>query len=166
MFKTKDFYLKKVYDINGKKIGVIQDIYIDFYGEQIVGFEVSNLSFFSKKNYISIDDVIEIGEDVVASNLKIGSGLKFRNIKDMDIVDTGSTVKGVVEDLLIDVKDYSIKAIVVTSGLVDKMIRGKEIILLNECILGEDYILYTGKRGILFKTMPHNMNNYEAIKKI
>ncbi|MBW6409835.1 PRC-barrel domain-containing protein [Clostridium weizhouense] len=166
MFKTKDFYLKKVYDINGKKIGVIQDIYIDFYDEQIVGFEISNLAFFSKKNYISIDDVIEIGEDVVVNNLEIGSGLKFRDIKDMDVVDTGSTVKGVVEDLLICEKDYSIKAIVVTSGLIDKMIRGKEIILLNECILGEDYILYTGKRGISFKTMPHNMNNYEAVKKI
>ncbi|SFC71361.1 PRC-barrel domain-containing protein [Clostridium uliginosum] len=163
MFKTRDFYLKKVYDITGKKIGVIQDIYIDFYCEKVVGFEVSNFLLFSKKNYLAIEDVIDIGKDIVASKTKQGDGLRFKQIKDMDIIDTFSVVKGVVEDLLIDVKDYSIKAIVVTSGLIDKMIRGKEIILLNECILGESYVLYTGRKDVSFKSMPHNMNNYESI---
>ena len=45
------------------------------------------------------------------------------------------------------------------------MIKGKEIILINKCILGERYILYTGNDDVLFKSMPHNMKNYNAIKK-
>lgn len=165
MFKTRDFYLKKVYSVEGKKIGVIEDLYIDFYYGKVIGFEVSNHSLFSKKNYVNIGDVIDIGEDMIISSINRGTGLKFKQIKDMDIIDTLGNVKGVLEDLIIDTQDYSIKGIVITSGLLDKMIKGKEIILINRCILGEKYILYTGNDGILFKSMPHNMEKQNAIKK-
>ncbi|WP_252255172.1 PRC-barrel domain-containing protein, partial [Clostridium sp. ZBS12] len=30
MIRTKDFYLKKIYNLEGKKIGTIKDIYINF----------------------------------------------------------------------------------------------------------------------------------------
>jgi len=165
MFKTRDFYLKKVYSVDGKKIGVIEDLYIDFYYGKVIGFEVSNHSLFSKKNYVNIGDVIDIGDDMIISSINRGTGLKFKQIKDMDIIDTLGNVKGVLEDLIIDTQDYSIKGIVITSGLLDKMIKGKEIILINRCILGEKYILYTGNDGILFKSMPHNMEKQNAIKK-
>lgn len=165
MFKTRDFYLKKVYSVEGKRIGVIEDLYIDFYYGKVIGFEVSNHSLFSKKNYVNIGDVIDIGDDMIISSINRGTGLKFKQIKDMDIIDTLGNVKGVLEDLIIDTQDYSIKGIVITSGLLDKMIKGKEIILINRCILGEKYILYTGNDGILFKSMPHNMEKQNAIKK-
>lgn len=165
MFKTRDFYLKKVYSIDGKKIGVIEDLYIDFYLGKVMGFQVSNHSLFSKKNYVGIEDVIDIGEDMIISNIKKSDGLNFKQIKDMDIIDTSSKVKGIVEDIIIDKQDYSIKGMVITSGLLDKMIKGKEIILINRCILGEKYILFTGNDGILFKSMPHNMEKKNAIKK-
>lgn len=165
MFKTRDFYLKKVYSVNGKKIGVIEDLYIDFYSGKVIGFEISNHTLFSKKNYIDMADVIDIGEDMIVNNIKRGTGLKFKQIENMEIIDTSSNVKGILEDLIIDKHDYSIKGIVITSGLIDKMIRGKEIVLLNKCILGEKYILYTGNDGILFKSMPHNMVNKNATKK-
>lgn len=165
MFKTRDFYLKKVYSVEGKKIGVIEDLYIDFYCGKVIGFEVSNHSLFSKKNYVNIGDVIDIGDDMIISSINRGTGLKFKQIKDMEIMDTLGNVKGVLEDLIIDTQDYSIKGIVITSGLLDKMIKGKEIILINRCILGEKYILYTGNDGILFKSMPHNMEKQNAIKK-
>lgn len=165
MFKTRDFYLKKVYSVEGKKIGVIEDLYIDFYYGKVIGFEVSNHSLFSKKNYVNIGDVIDIGDDMIISSINRGAGLKFKQIKDMDIIDTLGNVKGVLEDLIIDTQDYSIKGIVITSGLLDKMIKGKEIILINRCILGEKYILYTGNDGILFKSMPHNMEKQNAVKK-
>lgn len=165
MFKTRDFYLKKVYSVEGKKIGVIEDLYIDFYYGKVIGFEVSNHSLFSKKNYVNIGDVIDSGDDMIISSINRGTGLKFKQIKDMDIIDTLGNVKGVLEDLIIDTQDYSIKGIVITSGLLDKMIKGKEIILINRCILGEKYILYTGNDGILFKSMPHNMEKQNAVKK-
>ena len=165
MFKTRDFYFKKVYDIKGKKIGIIEDLYIDFYLGKVVGFKVSNSILFSKKNYLDMQDIIDIGEDVIINSIRKGEGLTFKEIKYMEIIDTLSNIKGVLEDIVIDIQDYSIKAIVISSGLIDKMIKGKQIILLNRCILGEKYILYTGNEGVLFKSLPHNMENYDATKK-
>ena len=112
-----------------------------------------------------MEDIIDIGEDVIINSIRKGKGLTFKEIKYMEIIDTLSNIKGVLEDIIIDIQDYSIKAIVISSGLIDKMIKGKQIILLNRCILGEKYILYTGNEGILFKSMPHNMEQYNAIKK-
>lgn len=165
MFKTRDFFFKKVYDVKGKKIGTIEDLYIDFYAGRILGFKVSNSRLFSKNDYVDMEDVIDIGEDMIINLIKNGKGLTFKEIKYMEIIDKLGNVKGVLEDLIIDIKDYSIKAIVMTSGLLDKMIKGKQIILLNRCILGENYILYNGNEGILFKSMPHNMECYNAVKK-
>jgi len=165
MFKTRDFYFKKVYDIKGKKIGIIEDLYIDFYLGKVVGFKVSNSILFSKKNYVDMQDIIDIGEDVIINSIRKGEGLTFKEIKYMEIIDTLSNIKGVLEDIVIDIQDYSIKAIVISSGLIDKMIKGKQIILLNRCILGEKYILYTGNEGVSFKSMPHNMEDYDATKK-
>jgi uncharacterized protein YrrD len=165
MFKTRDFYFKKVYNIKGKKIGIIEDLYIDFFLGRVVGFKVSNSSFFSKNNYVDMQDIIDIGEDVIIESIRKGTGLTFKELKYMEIIDKMSNIKGVLEDIIIDIRDYSIKAIVISSGLIDKMIKGKQIILLNRCVLGEKYILYTGDEGILFKSMPHNMENYNATKK-
>lgn len=166
MFKTRDFYLKNVYSITGKKIGIIEDLYIDFYLGKIVGFKVSNSILFSKKNYVDMQDIMDIGEDVIINSIRKGDGLTFKEIKYMEIIDMLSNIKGVLEDIIIDIHDYSIKAIVISSGLIDKMIKGKQIILLNRCILGEKYILYTGNEGVLFKSMPHNMEQYSATKKV
>lgn len=165
MFKTRDFFFKKVYIMKGKKIGIIEDLYIDFHGGKILGFRISTSLLFSKNNYVDMEDVIDIGEDMIVDSIKRGSGLTFKEIKYMEVVDTEGKVKGVVEDLMIDIEDYSIKAIVITSGLVDKMIKGKKIILLSRCILGEEYILYIGNEGISFKSLPHTMESYNAVKK-
>jgi uncharacterized protein YrrD len=165
MFRTRDFYFKKVYNVKGKKIGIIEDLFIDFHIGKILGFKVSNSSLFSRNNYVDMEDVIDIGEDIIINYIKKGDGLTFKEIKYIEILDGIGNVKGVLEDLVIDISDYSIKAIVMVSGLIDKMIRGKQIILLNRCILGEKYILYTGNDGVIFKSMPHNMENYNAAKK-
>lgn len=165
MFKTRDFYFKKVYDLKGKKIGIIEDIYIDFYLGKIMGFKVSSSILFSKNNYVDMEEIIDIGEDVIINSIRRGKGLAFKELKYMEIIDKSSNIKGVLEDIIIDERDYSIKAIVMSSGLIDKMIKGKEIILIDKCILGEKYILYTGSEGISLKSMPHNMENYNAIKK-
>lgn len=165
MFKTRDFYLKSVYNINGKKIGLVDDIYIDFYLAKVKGFKISNKSLFSKNNYIAMENIIEIGEDIIVNDTEKGIGLSFKEIKDMEIIDTSNNLKGIVEDLIIDINDYSIKGIIVTSGIIDKMIKGKEVILLNKCILGEKYILYIGNMSISFKSMPHNMEAKNAVKK-
>lgn len=165
MFKSKDFYLKNIYDNKGKNLGLIDDIYIDFYNSKMVGFKSSKSGFFSKKDYIDIKDVIDIGEDIIVYEMKKGSGLRFREIKNMKVFDMKGEFKGVVEDMVIEPYTYAIKGIVVSSGLIDRLTKGKEILLLDKCILGDKDILYTGTSSILFKTMPHKLEDkYENEK--
>ena len=165
MLRSKDFYLKDIYDTKGKKIGVIEDIYMDFYNGIIKGFKSSGSSLFSKKNYIDIEDVIEIGEDVIVYEEKKGDGLSFKSIKNMDVIDVNGAPIGVLEDILVDDYNYCIKGIVISSGLIDRLIKGKEILLLDQCILGDEYILFTGKSNVVFKSIPSNMENeYEFTK--
>ncbi|WP_294156477.1 PRC-barrel domain-containing protein [uncultured Clostridium sp.] len=159
MLKSKDFYLKNIYDRNGKRFGVIEDIYIDFYSGKITGFKCSVSGLFSKRNYIDLNDVMEIGEDIIVSEAKSGKGLGFKTLKNMEVIDVNGIIKGVLEDIIIDDYNYCIKGIVISSGLIDRLIKGKEILLLEQCILGDKYILYTGGNNVMFKTMPHNMEN-------
>ncbi len=157
MLRSKDFYLKNIYDVNGKKIGVVEDIYIDFYNQRVVGFKCSSLSFLNKNDYIDIEDVIELDDEVVVYSRKQGSGLSFKSIKNLNIVDINGIKKGVLEDIIVDSNNYNIKGIIASSGIFDRLIKGKEIFLLEQCILGDEYILYTGKDNIEFKTMIHDM---------
>lgn len=102
MFKIRDFYLKKVYNVEGKKIGIIEDLYIDFYLGKILGFKILNYVLFFKKDYVVMEDVIDIGEDVIINDIKKDNGLEFKEIKDMEVIDILGSVKGVLEDLIID----------------------------------------------------------------
>lgn len=44
-----------------------------------------------------------------------------------------------------------------SSGVIDTMFKGKEIILSSGCVLCEKFILYKGKEYIKLKTLPHNL---------
>ena len=50
-------------------------------------------------------------------------------------------------------------------GRVDKMFKGKEIITLKHCILGDDYILYNGNERIKLKTLPHDLGGSKDVSK-
>ena len=123
----------------------------DFYLKNIYSSEWKRLGV--------IDDVIEIGRDIIVFKEKHGNGLGFKSLKNMEVIDINGSIKGVLEDIIIDDYNYSIKGIVISSGLIDRLIKGKEILLLEQCVLGDEYILYTGKNNVMFKTMPHNMEN-------
>ena len=74
-------------------------------------------------------------------------------------------IKDVVEDVLIKEDDYSIKGIVVGAGIIDKLIYGREVILINQSVLGEDCILYLGDSNVVVKNIPHEVKNNEYYKK-
>lgn len=154
MLKTKDFYLLKVYDIRGKYLGLIDDVYIDFNNGIIKGFLISNYLLFSKRNFIKVDDIILIEDVMIIRELNKKEGIPFKSIKDIDVKDKNNIIKGVLEDLIIEEKDLSIKGLVISSGIFDRIIKGKEILLLKECILGEDFVLYYGSDEVKFQSMP------------
>ena len=166
MLRSRDFYLKNVYNIKGKKLGVIEDIYIDFFKGKVTGFKCSIYNFFQINNYIDIDDVIEFGDDIIIFEEKQGNGLGFKSIKNIEVIDVDNNVRGILEDIIIDDYEYSIKGIVISSGLIDRLIKGKEVLLLDQCILGDEFILYTGKDNIKFKTMPHKMERKNEFSQV
>lgn len=157
MLKTRDFYLMKVYDSKGKYLGIIKDISIDFYQAKICGFLISSFSLFNKKNYIPVEEILSIDKDMIVSKIDTFNGLLFNDIKYMDIIDNDNIMRGVLEDIVIDRNNYEIKGFVISSGIIDRMFKGKEIILPSNCILCEDFILYRGKECIKLKSLPHNL---------
>ncbi|MDO5038110.1 PRC-barrel domain-containing protein [Clostridium sp.] len=162
MIRSKEFLLKNVYDIRGKKLGVVEDLYIDFFKGIIIGLKISTHAFFSKKNCVFIDDIISIDKEILVKELKEGTGLRLQEVKGMDIIDLNGNLKGVVEDCIIDEIGLTIKGLVVSTGLIERLLKGKEVILINECILGEDYVLYVGNKNVTLKSMPRKEEKNEV----
>ncbi len=166
MLKSRDFYLMKVYDISGKYIGVIDDVCIDFYNSHIDGFLISSISFLKKHNYINSNNIISIDECmIIQGSLEIFKGLRFKEIRYMDIINRSNTMIGVLEDLIIEKNTFNIKGIIISSGIFDKMIKGKEVLVAKSCILCEKYIVYVGSNNIKVKTLPHNIGGCNNVDK-
>ena len=154
MYRLRDFKYLNIYNCNGKKIGSINDIAINYSNKTIEGFIISH-RFLSKKNYISKKDIVAIGGSIVTKDTSIYNGLKFSHIKGMDIIDKKGEMIGVLDELLVDEEDFSIKGLIASTGVFHKFIYGKRIFLLDETILGENNILYHGNGEICLKSMPH-----------
>lgn len=162
MLKSKDFLLKNVYNIKGKKMGVVEDVYIDFFKGNVVGIKISNYSFLSKKDLIDCNNIISIDKEILAEEAKEGFGLRMQEIKGMDVLDLNGNLKGVVEDFIINENDLTIKGLVVSTGLIERLLRGKDVILISECILAEDYILYLGNKNVTLKSLPRRGEKNEV----
>ncbi|WP_297435049.1 PRC-barrel domain-containing protein [uncultured Clostridium sp.] len=156
MYRVKDLKFLEVFNDKGRKYGEIEDIAIDYYKGKVIGFKI-NKSIFSKKDFVAIEDVITIGDSVIAKNIRVHKTLDFNAIKGLDIIEESSNrMIGVVEELLIDEK-FEIKALITSKGFFDKFINGKSLLLLKETILGDENILYRSNNKIDFKSMPHNI---------
>ncbi|WP_294351360.1 PRC-barrel domain-containing protein [uncultured Clostridium sp.] len=163
MFKSKDLYMKNIYDLNGKKVGTSKEILIDFYTGRVLGLEINTFGF--KNDYVDIKDIIQIDEEILIKKVSEIKGIRFSDIRDMEVIDRLGNSKGVVEDLLIEEESYDIKGIILNSGIIDTLLKGKEVILINNSVLGEEYILYLGQPNIVFKNIPHEINRNENVKK-
>lgn len=160
MLRSRDFHLVKVYDLKGKYLGVVDDIALDFYNGIVTGFMISSISILKKNNYIKVEDIISFQECIIVKGSKkvnIKEKLCFKDIKYIDIVNMTNVMIGVLEDLVIDSYDFNIKGLIMSSGIFDKMIKGKEIINIKGAILCDKYILYSGGKSVVFQTLPHNL---------
>lgn len=147
MFRVKYFQYMNVYDNKGKYLGFIKDIAIDYHKSIVLGFKLSIKGVFSKERYILVKDIVAMNEKAIVTKSVKDKFLCFSDIKSLDIIDSSGGIVGVLEDLIIDLRDYSIKAIVVNPGILAKITRGKEIILIKETILGDYSIAYLGDRN-------------------
>ena len=161
MIRMKDFEYMNAYNIQGKRIGAIKEVYVDFFGGKLKGVEVSRRGF-KKENFISRESIITINKSLIFDKFSNNEGLPFSKIKGMDVIDKCGSIIGVVEDMLIDLTDYSIKGFIISSGFIHKILKGKNILLINQVILGEKFILYYGKYNIRLKSMPHRLTKGEC----
>lgn len=166
MFRIKDLYLKNIYNLKGKKIGLSKEIYLNFYRGEVIGLGIGSYSIRNRSNYVEIKDIVNVDDDIlVRRSIKKEGELKFSQIRDMDVIDKAGNPKGVVEDILIEESSFSIKGLIISSGIIDKIISGREVILINDVILGEDKILFTGASGVVLRNIPHHKAKDEYYKK-
>lgn len=161
MLRSKDFYMKSVYDVNRKKIGIVEDIFINFYEGKVIGLEISSYLLLSKKNFVKYEDIISIDKEIIVRNSIKYNGIKLKDIKGMEIIDLNGNIKGTIEDLIIRESDFSIKGLLISTGVIDKLLKGKQVLLIHQCVLGEKYILYKGKDNMTLKVMPRKVKNNE-----
>lgn len=155
IYRIKDFMFMDVYNANGKCIGSVKDLSLNYYDEKVVGFVISPKGF-SKKNYLPVENILSINGDLVVKHVIENKTLEFFQIKTMDILDKKGHMIGVVEDILVELESFSIKGLVVSTGFIDKILKGKHVILIKETILGEHNILFYGNEKLCLKSVPHN----------
>ena len=80
--------------------------------------------------YVSVDSIISIDEDMKIKGTSNFEGLKFKEIRYVDIINKEKKLIGVLEDLIIDKQNFEIKGIIMSSGIFDKMLKGKELLLV------------------------------------
>lgn len=164
LFRSRDFYMKNIYNEKGKKLGVIKDLFIDIKEEKVIGFEVSNYSLFRKRNFLDIIDIKTINENVIATKLKCGKYKRFSDYKDMEVVDKNNNIKGDILDILFEEDDFIIKGILISPGILEKIIKGKEVILIKDISFKEGKVVYYGDKTIVFKNIPRKSINNEYTK--
>ncbi|KEI79341.1 PRC-barrel domain-containing protein [Clostridium botulinum] len=161
MYRSKYFKYMNVYYSNGKKVGFIKDILVDFNEERIIGFCVSSYKILNKNNIVLVEDIISINKNMVVKKLERGKYLSFNDIKHLEVIDIEGVLMGVIEDIIINEGNFRIVAIIISMGFLNNFIKGKKIISPNEIILGETNLLYFNyrSRNLDFKIMVKNKMN-------
>ncbi|MBZ9687816.1 PRC-barrel domain-containing protein [Clostridium estertheticum] len=157
MFKSKDFIFMDVVSVEGKRIGFIKDLLIDFNKGKVIGFEVSPYKFFHKNVSVLKEDIIYFNKHMVVKKVEKNNYIPLHSFVNMDVIDKCRNVFGMVEDITFTYDTFEIKGITVSSGFITNLLRGKRIMLINELILGEENLLYLPNcYNHSLKSMPHN----------
>ncbi|MGH4137199.1 PRC-barrel domain-containing protein [Clostridium sp.] len=157
MFRSKDFIFMDVVTVEGKKIGFIKDLLIDFNAGKVIGFLVSPYKLFHKNVSILKQDIIYSNKRMIVKKVDKNKYLCLHSFINMDVIDKCNNIFGMVEDITFTGDTYDIKGIIVSSGFIINLLRGKRIMLINELILGEENILYIPNCSeYSFKSVPHN----------
>ncbi|MBU3180806.1 PRC-barrel domain-containing protein [Clostridium psychrophilum] len=157
MFKSKDFIFMDVVSVEGKKIGFIKDLLVDFNKGKVTGFVISPYKLFHKNLSVLKEDIVYFNKHMVVKKVGKNKQLCLHSFINMDVIDKCKNVFGMVEDITFTYDTFSIKGVIVSSGFITNLLRGKRIMLINELILGEENILYIPSCDeYSFKSMAHN----------
>lgn len=156
MYRAKDFQYMKVVNVKGKTLGYIKDVLIDFHNNLVKGFSVSSFNLFKKSQQVLIEDIVAVEKIMIVNQFNKEPLIPFSEIRDLEVYNSRGLLMGVIEDIIIERKSYEIKGILISSGLIHKLIDGKSILIPSKCILAEDYIIHFDTDSkIKLYSMPH-----------
>lgn len=158
MYRSKDFVLMDAIDINGKKVGFIRDVLVNFNKGFVIGFSITPSRMFKRCLSVLREDILTFHYNMIVKKTGEEELLKLSDFKGMDVIDYKGHVLGMVEDIIFDINNFKIKGIVVSTGFIRNLIHGKKIFLIKDLILGDKSILYFGdSKRICFTTIPHEL---------
>lgn len=147
MMRSRDFIFANAYSVNGKKIGRIEDILLNFDNGTIEGFRINNGGLFNKSICISKENVICISSKLIVKEKEYkGEFIEFKNIKGMEAVNVGGLILGDVEEIIFDEMTLNIKGLIISKGIFDNIMSGKKVILQGNYIVGEDKLICLAKQ--------------------
>lgn len=145
MLKSRDFIYMDVIDINGKNLGYVKDILINFNKRQVTGFKVNPYKFISKGFNIIKEDIIYYNTKILVKKNTKENQLSFSQLRNMYVLDKHSNILGMVNDIIFCGKTFELKGISIKCGTFTGVFRERKILLIKDLILGEDNLLYFGE---------------------
>lgn len=156
MYRKKDFNYMDVIHISGKKIGFVNDLLIDMNEKKVKGFSVSSYSLFQKSTCIFMEDIISFDTVMIVSRTSKQKYLPFNELKNMDVTDGCGNIIGMVEEIVFEPEHFKIMGMVASTGFINNFIQGKEILLTDNLLIGDNNILYHDKcEKMKLKSIPH-----------
>ncbi len=156
LYRSMDFFLMEVCNMQGKKIGIIKDLLINLSKSKVEGFLVTSYRLFTKNFAVHAEDVICFKDKMIVKETGEGYSLKLADIKNMEIVDLRGGTMGLLEDIIFGEKDFKILGVVVSDSFINNITCGKRILKVKELIFGEMNVLFFGEGSkIEFSTLPH-----------
>jgi uncharacterized protein YrrD len=161
MFRTRDFTMMDVINVKGKKIGFIKDIMIDFHKGRITGFIISPYSLVVRSTSVMREDIICFDRSMIVRKTSDNFSMSLKEFNGMDVLNSSGDNIGVFEDVIFD-SSFIIRGAIISSGIISKLFRGKKIVLINELVVGEKNLLYSGSHSrINFTSVPHKFIGVE-----
>lgn len=158
MYKIKDFLYMNVYSFDGKKYGFIKDVIIDLNRKVVNGFEISVSKMGNKKSVVLSEDIIAFSEDMITTRISTGNYFSFSQIRGIDTLDINGNILGMVSDIIFDIKDFHISAIIISTGIFKDISSGRKILIPELTILGDENLIYIDdKKNIQFVSNAHKL---------
>ncbi|URZ16090.1 PRC-barrel domain-containing protein [Clostridium felsineum] len=160
MIRSKKFINADVYSTEGKKIGIVDDIILNFNSGFVIGFKINKGKLFNKKCCISRENLVSFNSKMIVKFEEYkGTYIEFNNIRNMDVVNNDGTILGMVEEIIFDEKNFKIKGIIVSRGFFANLVSGKKVILEGNYMLGKETLFcFTEDKKLNFVRLFHSIS--------
>jgi uncharacterized protein YrrD len=142
LYRIRNFIFTEVVSLNGKNLGFVGDIIIDFNRKLVKGFNVISNSILKKDINVYIKDILSLKPTIIVTKFNREHELKFNDIRSVDVVDKCGKIIGHLEDIVFYENSFNIRAFILSRGLIYDIRFGRRILPAKSLMLGEKNILY------------------------